>query len=265
MVRQLILCFGFAIVVMTNIEGFSINARRTATGVAVQCLTDDQLAQAVTSLSLEYDAAQRAQRFLRQTSERSSACRQQVVAAVMTAMDKRDLDISRDQASANLWREGAVLLGELKATESLDLLLSHIKLTDGEWSNTMTHQPALAGIILIGPAAVAKLRNLLHNEDWQTRHDAVFCLANIGGLSARRAIEKAAPTESHPCVKRLMLVSIKTIDVKHGGLKQDRGEWGRAFMCTLFCFDCRMWDQARISHSRGSISCREPDFVFKKT
>jgi len=38
---------------------------------------------------------------------------------VMNAMDKPDLDISRDQAHATLWREGAILLGELKAMESL--------------------------------------------------------------------------------------------------------------------------------------------------
>ena len=87
----------------------------------------------------------------------------------------------------------------------------------------MTQQPALEGIVRMGPIAIPKLNALLRNDDWQTRHYAVFCLANIGGFSARRAIETAATMESHPCVKRLMLVSIKTIDVKHGGLKQDHG------------------------------------------
>jgi hypothetical protein len=231
MLRQLVLCLCFAIPLLANVEGFSSVASRTTKEVAVQCLSDAQLAEAIISLSRDYDTAQTAQSLLRQTSKRSSACRQQVIAAVMKAMDKPDLDISRDQASANLWREGAVLLGGLKATESLDLLLSHIKMTDGEWSTTMTHQPALAGIVLIGSAAVGELKNLLRNEDWQTRHYAVFCLANIGGFSARRAIQTAAPLESHPCVKRLMLLSIKTIDVKHGGLKQDQGEWTKAFMC----------------------------------
>jgi hypothetical protein len=149
----------------------------------------------------------------------------------MEAMDRPNLDISRDQASANLWQEGSKLLGDLKATQSLDLLLSRIKMTDGEWSTTMTHQPALAGIVLMGPVAIPKLAKLLRNHDWETRHYAVFCLANIGGLSARRAIERAVPMETHPCVKRLMLVSIKTIDGKHGGLKQDHGEWAKAFMC----------------------------------
>ena len=37
----------------------------------------------------------------------------------MKAMDKPNLDISRDQASFYLWSEGAVLLGDLKAIESL--------------------------------------------------------------------------------------------------------------------------------------------------
>jgi len=195
------------------------------------CVEDGELARAVLSLSREYDEAQVAQRHLRQWVKQSSACRQRVIAAVMEAMDRPNLDISRDQASANLWREGSRLLGDLKATQSLDLLLSRIKMTDGEWSTTMTHQPALAGIILMGPVAVPKLEKLLRNEDWLTRHYAVFCLANIGGLSARRAIETAVPMETHPCVKRLMVVSIKTIDGKHGGLKQDHGEWAKAFMC----------------------------------
>jgi len=197
----------------------------------MRCFTDDELTKAVISLSREYDEAQAAQRLLQQSSKRSLACRRRIVAAVMDAMDKANLDISRDQASANLWREGALLLGELKATESLDLLLSHIKMTDGEWSSTMTHQPALSGIVLMGPIAIPKLKNLLKNQDWQTRHYAVFCLASIGGVSARRAIQAALPMESHPCVKRLMLVSIETIDVKQGGLKQDHGEWAKAFFC----------------------------------
>ena len=226
--RHLGLCLCFTILVLSGSLGV-VNG--TAKVVAAQCLADDQLAKAVTALSLEYGTAQAAQRLLRQTSSRSSACRRQVVGAVMNAMDRPELDISRDQAHANLWREGAILLGDLKATESFDLLLSHIKMTDGEWSTTMTHQPALAGIVRMGPIAVPKLTDLFRHEDWQTRRYAVFCLANIGGSSARRAIVTAAPMESHPCVKRLMLVSIKTIDVNHGGLKQDHGEWFKAFMC----------------------------------
>lgn len=105
------------------------------------CLTKVEIDKAVISLSRQYDEAQLAQRLLRQSSEVSTECRRRVVATVMKAMGTPDLDISRNQADANLWREGAVLLGDLQATQSLDLLLSHITMTDGEWSATTTHQP----------------------------------------------------------------------------------------------------------------------------
>jgi len=219
-------CIGLALVTLN----FSYDRGGAHSSGPPDCIAQVDLDKAVVAWSQQYNEAQLAQKVLRESAGVSSQCRQRVIRAVMGAMDKQ-VDISRNQVAANLWREGARLLGDLKATESLDLLLSHITMTDGGWSSTMTHQPALAGIILFGSAAVAKLTNLLRNEDWQIRHYAVFCLAHIGGLSARRAIETAVPMESHPCVKRLMLVSIKTIDVRHGGLKQDRGEWARAFMC----------------------------------
>jgi len=229
--RQLGFFLCFAVLVLPAIDTSSGRAHQPGKGVGVRCLTEDQLAKAVQSLSQAYNEAQMAQRLLRQSSRRSSTCRKQIIAAVMKAMDKPDLDISRDQASADLWREGAVLLGDLKATQSLDLLLSHITMTDGEWSSTMVHQPALEGIIRMGPVAIPKLQKLLRNQDWQTRHDAVFCIANIGGPPALRAIKAAVSNESHSCVKGLMLASIQAIDVKHGGIKADNGEWAKAFMC----------------------------------
>jgi hypothetical protein len=232
MLKQSVFFICLAMLLMSVIDTSLGRATLRRNQVIAPCFTDDELAATVVSLSGKYDEAQAAHRLLQQNSKQSLACRRRIVAAVMDALGKPDLDISRDQQSANLWREGAILLGELRATESLDLLLSHIKMTDGEWSSTMTHQPALAGIVLMGPVAIPKLSDLLGNEDWQTRHYAVFCLAGIGGLSARRAIQVAMPMESHPCVKRLMLVSIETIDVKKGGLKQDHGEWAKAFMCT---------------------------------
>jgi HEAT repeat protein len=230
MLRQFVLLLCFVVLMLCSIHG-ALGRLTGAKGSGRQCLTDDQLAKAIISLSGQYDKAQAAQHLLRQSSSRSSECRQQVVDAVMNAMDRPDLDISRDQVQANLWREGAVLLGDLKAEQSLDLLLSHIKIMDGEWSTTMTHQPAVEGIIRMGPVAILKLTNLLQNQDWKTRHYAVYCLASIGGLSAQRAIEAAALNESIPCVRRFMLTSIQTMDVKHGGLKKDHGEWAKAFMC----------------------------------
>ena len=225
--RQLVFLLCFAIVTLSGIDS-SGSATKQGTTVLARCLTDDQLAKAIISLSREYDEAQTAQRLLRQSSEQSSTCRRQIVAAVMRAMDKPGLDISRNQADANLWQEGAVLLGDLKATQSLDLLLSHIKMTDGEWSSTMRHQPALAGIVRMGPLAIPKLKLLLRNEDSQTRYYTVYCLYQIGGGSARRILQQALPMESDRCVKRVIVVSLKEMR----GIKPEPGEWASAVFCS---------------------------------
>lgn len=135
MQRQLFFFLCFAMLVLSAIHTSSGRTTWPGKGVVARCLTDDQPGKAVRSLSRAYNEAQAAQRLLRQSSKRSSTCRKQIIAAVMNAMDRPDLDISSDQASADLWREGAILLGDLKATQSLDLLLSHITMTDGTWNN----------------------------------------------------------------------------------------------------------------------------------
>ena len=164
---------------------------------------------------------------LRKQSE-SSECRQQIIAAVMTAMDKSNLDISRNQASADLWREGAILLGDLKAVQSLDLLLSHIKMTTSEFSMTMRHQPALDGIVRMGSLAIPKLTLLFRSDDSQTRYYIVYCLYQIGGSSARQILQQALPKESDRCVKRVIIVSLKEMR----GIKPEPGEWASAVFCS---------------------------------
>jgi len=200
----------------------------TTQGGLQPCLTDDQLGQAVISLSGNYNEAQTAQQLLREKARESSACRQRIITAVMKAMDKPNLDIRREQISNDLWREGAVLLGDLKAEESLDLLLSHIKMTNGEFSMTMSQQPALAGIVRMGPLAVPKLKLLLRSDDSQARYFAVYCLYKIGGSSARRSLQQALPLESDRCVKRVIIVSLKEMR----GIKPESGEWSSAIFCS---------------------------------
>jgi HEAT repeat protein len=231
--RQLLFILFFAMLTLSNVDSSAGRSGGPNKGFVRQCVSDDELANAVVSLSRDYPEAQVAQRLLRQSAKRSSACRRQVVAAVMGAMNKPNLDIKWDQASANLWREGAVLLGDLKATESLDLLLAHIKMTDGEFSLTMTHQPALAGIIRMGTLAIPKLKPLLQSKDWETRHYAVYCLFWIGGTLARRELERALPTETDRCVKKFMSVSLKTMreakETTSG--TSDQSEWVKSFLC----------------------------------
>lgn len=220
-------CIGLALVSLN----FSHDRGGAHSSVPPDCIAQVDLDKAVVALSQQYSEAQLAQKALRESARISSQCRQRVIRAVMGAMDRPYVDISRNQVEANLWREGARLLGDLKATESLDLLLSHITMTDGGWSSTMTHQPALEGIIRMGPLAIPKLERLLRDSDVQTRHYTTYCLASIGGLSARKALQNALPGETDACVKRFMFISIRRIDIKHGGVTPDHGEWAKAFLC----------------------------------
>ena len=195
-----------------------------------ECADSDELTNALKGLAGSYDDAQKARVTLRAAAIKSPKCKAKIVSLIMKAMDKPDLDLRRDQASYYLWREGSTLLGELKAAEALDLLISHIGINDGEWSVSMVHQPALGGIIEMGPIAIQKLRALLNSPDPASRHDAVYCIAQIGGPSALQALKQALPSQSDQCLKRFIQVSIKSLDNKMKKL-QDNGEWLAAFLC----------------------------------
>ena len=197
----------------------------------VECLAPDVLTNTLTQLSGSYDEAQKARATFLRAADKSAQCKQQIVSSIMKAMDRPGLDIARDQASYYLWREGSELLGELKASEALDLLISHMGMNDGEWSVSMVHQPALGGIIEMGPIAIPKLRMALGSQDPATRHDVVYCIAQIGGPSALRVLKQALPSESDTCLKRFIQASIKCLDNEKKKL-QDNGEWLPAFLCT---------------------------------
>lgn len=84
----------------------------------------------------------------------------------------------------------------------------------------------------MGPIAIPKLIDLLKdNPDPNTRRYVVYCIAGIGGPEAKRALKQVLPSESDPCVKRFIRVSIDTINVQSGGLKKDTVKWFSAFQC----------------------------------
>jgi hypothetical protein len=193
-------------------------------------LSPGVVANALKQLSESYNEAQSAHTTFIKAAGKSARCKQQIVSSIMQAMSKSGLDIRRNQGDYYLWREGSTLLGELKATEALDLLISHMGMSDGEWSVSMVHQPALGGIIEMGPIAIPKLRVMLGSQDPATRHDAVYCIAQIGGPSAFRVLKQALPSESDKCVHRFIQASIKSLDNKKNKLK-DSGKWLPAFLC----------------------------------
>lgn len=153
---------------------------------------------------------EQARKVLLDYAKQSETCRARVVSALVSEMDRVDFKLA---ASAyNLWREGARLLGDLKATESLDLLISHLDLNDGEFSTSMAHQPAVLGVIKMGPVAIPKLRAaLLSNSNPKIRLTATLCLTAIGGQPAVDSIRRALRSETDQCVSDFMRVSLSVL------------------------------------------------------
>jgi len=115
----------------------------------------------------------------------------------MKVMDKPNLDFNRDKGSYYLWLYGAEVLADLRASEALDLLVSHLNLAHHIYSSSMSHQPALLGVIRMGPIAIPKLGEVLrHNPDPKMRYSAVYCLATIGGDSVVGLLKSAQDWES---------------------------------------------------------------------
>ncbi len=198
------------------------------------CLTQGDVLNSLRRLSSakSQPEADEARQLLLNESNSSPACRNQVIAAIMEAMNKPNATFKGNPELFNLWRAGATLLGDLKANKALDLLISHLDLSSGIFSTTMSQQPALSALIKMGPIAIPKLSAVMRgNPNPDFRRYAVYCIAAIGGQPTRRALEHALPLESDPCVNRFIRVSIETLDSRTDRLKNDTGKWFSAFMC----------------------------------
>jgi hypothetical protein len=197
------------------------------------CLSEHDLAIAVREFSSRrsYEELERAQELLKRNAGRSAKCRKQVIDALMFAMDRPQIDLFQD---FDLWRYGSVLLGDLKATEALDLLIDHLDLNDGT-SISVSHYPAMQGVIKMGTVAIPKLGVALRrNPDRNVRLDAVFCIAQIGGDTAMPVLKQALSSESDLCVSKFIRVSIDALDNKQmpGQItSNDRAKWYAAFSC----------------------------------
>lgn len=197
----------------------------------IQCLPQVDYSYLIGHLSSGGEAeADQAKEVLISHSKRSSECRAEVIGVIMHSMDKPDLDFDGDANSYYLWRYGSELLGELKASEALDLLISHLDSHTKTFSSSMSHMPALRGVIEMGPMALPKLDTTLKgNPDPKMRHAAVYCIATIGGPSAIKSLQEALPSETDKCVSRFIRISLNSLD--GSGKLKDRGEWFSGVSC----------------------------------
>lgn len=201
-------------------------------GRPTACLSADEIAGALRKFTSENPPEiSEARALLRNKATESESCRREVVTALMKAMDQPDLDFDRDKNSYYLWRYGADLLGDLKASEALDLLVSHLSLEDkASFTLAMSHRPAVKGLIKMGPVAIPKLHSILKGSpDSEVRFYAAFCIAMIGGPPAVTSLREAAATESDDCVRHIISVSLDSFDGE--GNMKDRGKWISSLAC----------------------------------
>lgn len=197
------------------------------------CLSKEELTRTVQVLSSRatYTELESAKQRLLKNANRSAQCREEVIAGLIEAMDKPEFNVLRD---FHLWRYGADLLGELKATESLDLLIKNLNTSDGDTFN-LSHFPAINGVIKFGPTALPKLGLALQqNPDRIYRLKVIFCIAQIGGLEAVAMLKNALSLESDSCARKFIQVSIDSMDNPRtpGELApSDHDKWLSAFHC----------------------------------
>jgi hypothetical protein len=176
-----------------------------ATTAADGCRTRNDIAENIKKLSQNTVEPIKPVRRLLSIAETSPPCRTIVIQELVLAMNQPHLNFQTDPASLLLWSNGSAILAELKAVEALDFLIEHSDLSDGHFSASMSHQPAIAGIKAMGNAAVPKLVAALKlNPRREIRLNAVLCLNEIGGQEATEALKQAFPNESDQCVKRFI-------------------------------------------------------------
>jgi hypothetical protein len=200
------------------------------------CLSKDEIALALQNLSSAKTSSEQEhiKNSLLDNAKRSNVCRNRIIAVLMEAMDQPDVDLVSDRSTFYLWHYGTELLGDLKAVEALDLLIKHLDLNDGT-PFPLHHHPALVGVITMGPVAIPKLKDVLREStDRYMRRYAVFCIASIGGTSARQALEDALPSESDECVRGFLQASIQAFSNREAPNKvgaDENSKWYSAFLC----------------------------------
>jgi hypothetical protein len=203
------------VVIVTTSLYFKIRAKPsqqlrqepTRTGSSTFCLEQADVGRNIAKLSGEDTEVSDPVNRLLSAAGSSTQCRDEIIQALVLAMKgNRDL---RNPTSFNLWSNGAWLLGSLKAVEALDFLIDHLNLSDGHFSASMNHQPAVEGVTRMGSAAVPKLADALkHHQNRDIRLTVALCLIDIGGPEASEALKEAAKTDSDDCVRRFIELSL---------------------------------------------------------
>jgi HEAT repeat protein len=100
------------------------------------------------------------------------------------------------------WYDAARILGALRATEAIDLLIKYLDFSDAIVRFAVSRRPAVHALIQIGEPAVPKLINALLDRKREIRRNAAEALGFIGGRQAREGLLRALITENDEGITR---------------------------------------------------------------
>ncbi len=213
-------------------------AEESSSGLDYQgaCRSTIDLRSLIYHLSSKTDANEAASKLIALAND-SRGCRDEIIDELVQAMKKGLLKY--DQSTYLIWAKGSAILGELKAVETLDLLIDNLDLNDGLFSASMVHQPVVLAVESMGELAVPKLAAALKNHtNRDIRLAAALCLVDIGGSEALEALNSALVSETDQCVRRFITLSVPNPADAAKDKRQVSADNGEVLRQRLLAFRC---------------------------
>jgi HEAT repeat protein len=137
---------------------------------------------------------ERAKKDIALFAKESEQSREQVIRELIKLMESSDVRLRLSSPTHyDAWTFAAGYLGEIKATEAIDALVSCIDCNNGVAG--LSRLPAYKAIVMIGPQAVAKLTDALDHGRPEARQYSALALGEIGGAEAKKALGDALQQE----------------------------------------------------------------------
>ena len=180
----------------------------------------DHIDRLITSLqSQEDNKREDAERELVRLALRSSANRHAVINALVKSVENiEELNGSHTvlTKSFSYWSSVAAILGKIKATEAINILIRCVHCSNG-YTGTMGEPPASMALIEIGAPAIPQLSEaLLSDPNGYKRVKLALCLGRIGGSKARVALERALRSETEKDVRDRIEFVLAGMRSRHG-------------------------------------------------
>jgi len=144
---------------------------------------------------------------------KSNPAKELVIEALAKVLKDKKLLTYQKEIRYKTYYQAVYLLGELKATTTLDLLIDNLDYTNDQNSITENYYPALDAIVKIGDVGVPKLaKSLLENKNITIKTNIIGALDKIHTKAARQVLEEALALGKNPQLQHYIQVILNNWD-----------------------------------------------------